>query len=229
MRSREWLKGTLFGFGFTAMLGIGAGAFAAHQQESKQVAVDKDVMSHGIDEALAELAQIEKINSRSRDSKVRLRLQSRISDLRADLEAIDSHLDAASPVRERDWDRDPDRDRDQVRDRWYDNDDYDELGRDNHVSYTISDSEIDTIVIAVQGAFSSSSKLALIREGISGRWITVVQLARLMDELAYSSDRVDCAATLHANLSDPQNFYQIYSHLPFDADRDTLRARVSVH
>ena len=100
-------------------------------------------------------------------------------------------------------------------------------GRGTSVSYTMSDSEIDGIVVAMNATLSSSSKLALLREGISGRWITVVQLGRLMDELAYSTDRVDCAASLHANLSDPQNFYQVYSHLPFEADRDTLRSRLN--
>src|SRR5688572_4506397 len=101
MRSKDWMKGALFGFGLTAILGVGAGAFAGHQQASKKVAVDKDVMAREIDEAMASLAQIEALNSRSKDRRVRLRLQSYITDLRADLSSLDSSLDAAKPVRER--------------------------------------------------------------------------------------------------------------------------------
>jgi hypothetical protein len=227
MRSKDWIKGALFGFGLTAIAGMGVGAIA-HERGGggKQIAVDKAVVQQGIDSALQELAKIEKINDRNRDSRTRSRIHNGIHDLRVELQALETHVDAAPSIDldPRDHDRDRDRGRDQ--DRWYDNDDYDDYGRQNHVSYTMSESEIDAIVMSMGLQISSSSKLAIVREGVSGRWITVTQLGRLMDELSYSADRVDCAASLHANVSDPQNFYQVYNHLPFEADRDTLRVRI---
>ena len=222
MRSKDWFKGALFGFGLTAIAGLSVGAIGHERGGSSQVALDKTAMTQALGDAMDELARIEKINERNRDRRTSGRIHAGIHDLRVELQAIQTQVDTASPV-----EVDRDRGRSGDRDHWFDNDDYDDNGRPNHVSYTMGDSEIDALVLSMDAQISSSSKLAILREGISGRWITVAQLARLMDDLAYSADRVDCAASLHANLSDPQNFYQVYSHLPFEADRDSLRSRVS--
>jgi hypothetical protein len=48
-----------------------------------------------------------------------------------------------------------------------------------------------------------------------------------MEELSFSNDRVELAAMLQGNVADPDQFFQVYSHLPFESDRDALRKKLA--
>ena len=234
MRSKDWFRGALFGFALTAALGAGLTAMADHQRRAARVRVDAQLMDRGLDQAIADLGDLDRLNDRSRDRRVRERVRAKIGDLRANLTTLGAHVDDAIARRERMGDR--------YRDDDFDDETYVEPSdpngriddreprRDDRraISYAMTDAEIDTIVAELGKAYASDAKLAVIRDGANGRWVTTAQLIRLMEELSFSADRVEVAAMLHNNVSDPEAFYQVYRHLPFDSDRDALRKKIGV-
>jgi hypothetical protein len=205
------MKGAAFGFIVTAVLGASLGAFADQdRQDGKRrsaikdgVVVDGVAVGAALTSALDELAQIERINDQSRDKKTKIKIARRIADLRSDLQLLQEDVALAEPADR--WKRGRDRDRDRDRDDDDDRDRYQQPDKDRRaVSYSLGDAEIDT----------------------SGRWVTTAQIIRIMDELSFSNDRIEVAAMLHPNCSDPESFYLVYSHLAFDADRATLKKRL---
>jgi hypothetical protein len=76
-----------------------------------------------------------------------------------------------------------------------------------------------------QQAFSRD-KIALVEKASRRLHFNVEQVVGLLDELDFGSDKVEVAAILHPKLVDPQDFDQVYDALPFDTDRQALKALV---
>lgn len=229
MRSREWMKGALSGFVITALLGAGFTAIGDVREARRRpirIAVDGELMKQGLGDALAQIDELDRLNDRNRDRRVRYRMSGKLRDLRANLGALEQHVDDAIARRG---------DRYQDRGRGLESDSVDEeLGYDEQLPppaqdatrYVLSDAEISRVMAELDKAYSSEAKLALIREACNGRWLTVAQLIKLMEDLSFSNDRVELAAMLYGNVADQDQFFQVYSHLPFDSDREALRKKL---
>jgi hypothetical protein len=99
-------------------------------------------------------------------------------------------------------------------------------GNGSYANRTMTDAEFKTFLASVANATYASDQLALVKDQASRAWFTAAQVAAVVDQLAYSSDKVEAAAALWPTIVDPQNAYQIYDHLPYSSDRDALRQRV---
>jgi hypothetical protein len=86
--------------------------------------------------------------------------------------------------------------------------------------------EFDDLRKSVEEQAFSRDKIALVEKASSRLHFNVEQVVGLLDELDFGSDKVEAAAILHPKLVDPQDFDQVYDALPFDTDRQALKALV---
>ncbi len=77
------------------------------------------------------------------------------------------------------------------------------------------------------GAFPRD-KMGALKMGLAHQRITTEQAARLVDTLAFGSDKIEALVLLHANLSDPQNFHTLVELLVHASDRRKLERRLGL-
>jgi len=70
----------------------------------------------------------------------------------------------------------------------------------------------------------SSDKIAVIRSAAARNHFSIDQMGRLMDDLTHSSDKVEAARLMAPKVVDPENAYQLNSHLTFSSDKEAVQA-----
>ena len=79
---------------------------------------------------------------------------------------------------------------------------------------------------AVEGESFSDGKLSVISGAGLHRWFEVRQVMRLMGLMTFGKDMIEVGALLYPRTVNPQDWYQVYSVLTFDSDKQALRQRV---
>ena len=80
-----------------------------------------------------------------------------------------------------------------------------------------------SLLYAVQREPFSDDQLDVIRSAARHELFTIAQLGRLMDELAFSSDRVEAAQILRPRILDPENAWMLNEHLVFSSDKQAVQ------
>lgn len=79
------------------------------------------------------------------------------------------------------------------------------------------------LISAVDHEPFSDDKLDIIQSAARNELFTIAQLGRLMDELAFSSDRVEAARLLRPRIIDPENAWMLSEHLVFSSDKEAVQ------
>lgn len=87
----------------------------------------------------------------------------------------------------------------------------------------------EALLLRVRAAPFSSDKGAAVQDAARWHWFTAEQIARIVGELAFSSDRTQAIEILAPRLVDPQNGAVILDRLTFSSERDSARATLSRH
>lgn len=66
-------------------------------------------------------------------------------------------------------------------------------------------------------------KLRVVKQAGRHDHFSVDQVRRVMRQFSFADGKVQAAATLYPKLVDPQNFFQVYEELDFEADKNRLR------
>ena len=91
------------------------------------------------------------------------------------------------------------------------------------------DSEEFAVFIAHLRAESfSSDRLSLVRTVAADNYFTTAQVATVIREMSFSSDRVDCAVLLYPRVVDQSDFYRTYSAFTFDSSKREVQARLGI-
>ncbi len=85
----------------------------------------------------------------------------------------------------------------------------------------------EALLLRVRAAPFSSDKGAAVQDAARWHWFTAEQIARIVGELAFSSDRTQAIEILAPRLVDPQNGAVILDRLTFSSERDGARATLS--
>ncbi|HOX46931.1 MAG TPA: DUF4476 domain-containing protein [Myxococcota bacterium] len=80
---------------------------------------------------------------------------------------------------------------------------------------------------AMEGNNFDEAKLQVVREAASTNRFSVEQVKQVMGHFSFADGKVEAAKALHPRLVDPENFFQVYEELPFEADRKKLREAVA--
>lgn len=91
----------------------------------------------------------------------------------------------------------------------------------------IAAADFQRFLEAVDQAPFANEKLALVTEACQHHLFTTQNVIAIVEEMPHTSEKVEAAAAMYPRVVDPQNFFQVYEHLPFSSDRDKLRARVA--
>lgn len=83
------------------------------------------------------------------------------------------------------------------------------------------------ILCAMREEPFSDDKMAVLRDASRGRAFTTDQVIRVLEQFPFSDNKVDAAAMLYAQLTDPWNWYHVYGALTFSSDKDDLRRRTT--
>ena len=86
--------------------------------------------------------------------------------------------------------------------------------------------DFDRVKQAVQGEAFADDQLRVLRSALAGRYFNVEQIKQMMGVFAFGEQKIEAAALMRDRLVDPQNWYQVYSALSFDSEKDELRQRV---
>ena len=93
----------------------------------------------------------------------------------------------------------------------------------------MSSGDFAALRVAVRRAPFGSDKVDVVQDVAGYTYVTTQQVIDLMALMPFSEQKVETALILHPRVIDPQNFFQVYSRLPFESDRRTLRARLRSH
>ncbi len=85
-------------------------------------------------------------------------------------------------------------------------------------------SEVEAIAATMSDASFSADRLAALGMAVSGRRLTVAQATRLVEELAFSVDRIAAVQMLRPCIVDPQNAFHLLALFPFSADKAAVEA-----
>lgn len=89
-----------------------------------------------------------------------------------------------------------------------------------------SAADLAQIQAALNAESFADGRLKVLGSAASNHWFTVAQVRTLMGLFDFDSDKVEAAAMLYPRVIDTANWYQVYSELSFEADKDALRERV---
>lgn len=79
------------------------------------------------------------------------------------------------------------------------------------------------LLSAIEREPFSDDQLDILRSVSRHELFTVAQLGRIMDELAFSSDRVEAARLLRPRIIDPENAWMLNEHLIFSSDKQEVQ------
>jgi hypothetical protein len=76
---------------------------------------------------------------------------------------------------------------------------------------------------AVAAESFSETRLGLVESVAANDHLTIAQVARVMDQMGFDADKVEAARILAPRTLDPENAWQLASHLTFAGDKDTVQ------
>jgi hypothetical protein len=85
----------------------------------------------------------------------------------------------------------------------------------------------EALLKAMEGNNFDEAKLQVIREAAGYNRFSVEQVKAVLEHFSFADGKVEAAKALHPRLVDPENFFQVYELLPFEADRKKLREAVA--
>jgi len=91
-----------------------------------------------------------------------------------------------------------------------------------------SQRELGKILSALEAEAFSDGRLSALRSAMVGRTFTVDQVKTLLSVFPFGDDKVEAASMLFSQVSDTNNWFEIYAELDFDSDRQALRARTGL-
>ncbi len=86
----------------------------------------------------------------------------------------------------------------------------------------MNDAEFSRFMDRVNNESFESGKLDLLKTQIHYQFFTSLQVARIMDEFSFDSNRLDFAKLALAKTVDPQNYYLVSEKLSFNSNRQEL-------
>lgn len=89
-------------------------------------------------------------------------------------------------------------------------------------AYT-SDSDLSSLIAAIQGESFSSSQLRVLADAAQGRCFLVAQVAEILPLFTFEDDRVKALQLLKPGIVDRQNAFRIYSLFTFEASKEQAR------
>lgn len=149
-----------------------------------------------------DLSVLEELNARNRNPHLRQRTEQRLVHLRQHLQELESILRHASPSGPQHGHRA-------------------DVG-----PMPMEPDDFERFLAELRKLPFPAGRIALVRDVARVGFFTTVQVVAVVDAMAHGSDKVEVAAILHARVIDPQNFYLVYSHIPFESGRQQLRARI---
>jgi len=72
----------------------------------------------------------------------------------------------------------------------------------------------------------SKGKIRVVRQAAGHNHFSVAQVKRVMRQFSFADGKVQAAAAMHPKLIDPENFFEAYKELSFEADKNKLREAV---
>jgi hypothetical protein len=93
---------------------------------------------------------------------------------------------------------------------------------------TTSSKEMAKILKALEAEAFSDGRLSALGSAMTERSFTVAQVKAVLKVFPFGDDKVEAAALLFSQVSDQQNWFEIYAELDFDSDREALRTRVGI-
>ncbi len=81
----------------------------------------------------------------------------------------------------------------------------------------------ESLLKAMEGSNFDEAKLQVVREAATHNRFSVEQVKQVMERFSFADGKVQAARALYPRLVDPENFFQVYELLPFEADRKKLR------
>lgn len=84
----------------------------------------------------------------------------------------------------------------------------------------------EALVKALAAEAFSKGKLRVVRQAAAHNHFSVAQVKRVMRQFSFADGKVQAAAAMHPRLVDPENFFEAYKELSFEADKKKLREAV---
>lgn len=89
-------------------------------------------------------------------------------------------------------------------------------------AYT-GDSDLSSLIGAIQGESFSSSQLRVLADAAQGRCFLVAQVAEILPLFTFEDDRIKALQLLKPGIVDRQNAFRIYSLFTFEASKEQAR------
>lgn len=84
----------------------------------------------------------------------------------------------------------------------------------------------EALVKSIAAEAFAKGKLRVIRQAAHHNRFSVAQVKRVMRQFSFADGKVQAAAAMHPMLVDPENFFEAYKELSFEADKKKLRQAV---
>jgi hypothetical protein len=85
----------------------------------------------------------------------------------------------------------------------------------------------EALLKAMEGSNFDEAKLQVVREAAGFNRFSVEQVKQVLAHFSFADGKVEAATAMYPKLADPENFFQVYEALPFEADRKKLREAVA--
>lgn len=93
---------------------------------------------------------------------------------------------------------------------------------------SLAPADLASLQQAMRRASFDADKLSIAKQTLTQSSVRAEELAELVKSLSFSDARVDLATFGYAHVSDPQNFYQVYSSLQFSSDAQKVRQNLGL-
>lgn len=84
----------------------------------------------------------------------------------------------------------------------------------------------EALIKALGAEAFSKGKLRVVRQAAAHNHFSVAQVTKVMRQFSFADGKVQAAAAMHPKLVDPENFFEAYKELSFEADKKKLREAV---
>jgi hypothetical protein len=79
---------------------------------------------------------------------------------------------------------------------------------------------------ALEAESFAKGKLRVVKQAARHDHFSVEQVRQVMRQFSFADGKVEAAAAMHRRLVDPENFFQAYEELSFEADKNKLRGLI---
>jgi len=104
----------------------------------------------------------------------------------------------------------------------------DSLSSHDDFGLMTSEQDLNRMISALKAEAFSDGRLSALQTMIPNRTFTVAQVKRLVDTFTFGDDKVSAASMLFPQVEDKENWFEVYSVLDFDSDREALRRKTGI-